>query len=120
MAVSESSVELALPPCREVVAVAGGYPFPAVQRFLNGFQLGVKSSCADCEIFGKYLNAFDGSGGVEFANEAVAAGADGVMVEVHQDPEHALTDGAQSLTPEVFGKMMKEVAAVANAVGREL
>ena len=51
---------------------------------------------------------------------AIAAGADGLMVEVHQDPEHALTDGAQSLTPEAFAQMMKETRAVAAAVGREL
>ena len=51
---------------------------------------------------------------------AVAAGADGLMVEVHQDPEHALTDGAQSLTPASFAKMMKETRAVAAAIGREL
>ncbi|NLE59945.1 MAG: 3-deoxy-7-phosphoheptulonate synthase, partial [Planctomycetes bacterium] len=51
---------------------------------------------------------------------AVAAGADGLMVEVHQDPEHALTDGAQSLSPDAFAQMMKETRAVAEAVGREL
>ncbi len=51
---------------------------------------------------------------------AVAAGADGVMVEVHQDPEHALTDGAQSLTPDAFANMMQETRTIAAAVGREL
>lgn len=49
---------------------------------------------------------------------AIAAGADGLILEVHPDPEHALTDGAQSLTPEAFAKTMKEVAAIAAAVGR--
>ncbi len=51
---------------------------------------------------------------------AIAAGADGLMVEVHSDPEHALTDGAQSLTPKAFAEMMKELAAVAAAVGRQV
>ncbi|MFQ5422783.1 MAG: 3-deoxy-7-phosphoheptulonate synthase [Phycisphaerae bacterium] len=51
---------------------------------------------------------------------AIAAGADGLLIEVHGDPEHALTDGAQSITPETFSKTMKELAAVAKAVGREL
>jgi len=51
---------------------------------------------------------------------AVAAGADGLMIEVHQDPEHALTDGAQSLSPDAFAQTMKETRAVAEAVGREL
>lgn len=47
---------------------------------------------------------------------AVAAGADGLMTEVHSDPIHALCDGAQSLTPEQFGDMMKAVLSVRNAL----
>jgi len=49
---------------------------------------------------------------------AIAAGADGLMVEVHPHPEQALKDGAQSLRPEAFAAMMAQVAAVAQAVGR--
>lgn len=49
---------------------------------------------------------------------AVAAGADGLIIEVHSDPEHALTDGAQSITPQSFANLMKELSAVASAVGR--
>lgn len=51
---------------------------------------------------------------------AVAAGADGLMIEVHPSPEDAYSDGAQSLLPEKFDAMMKELAPVAKAVGREL
>jgi len=51
---------------------------------------------------------------------AVAAGADGLIVEVHPDPEHALSDGAQSLTFKQFEAMMKEIRPVAEAVHREL
>jgi 3-deoxy-7-phosphoheptulonate synthase len=51
---------------------------------------------------------------------SVAAGADGLILEVHNDPEHAITDGAQSLTPEQFGAMMKKVQRVAAAVDREM
>lgn len=51
---------------------------------------------------------------------AVAAGADGLIVEVHADPEHALTDGAQSMTPQGFAEMMASVKRVASAVDREL
>lgn len=51
---------------------------------------------------------------------AVACGADGLIVEVHPDPEHAMTDGAQSLTPEAFGQLMRELQAVAIAVGRDM
>ncbi|MEA3408048.1 MAG: 3-deoxy-7-phosphoheptulonate synthase [Chloroflexota bacterium] len=51
---------------------------------------------------------------------AVAAGADGLLVEVHPHPEQALSDGAQSLRPERFAELVKKVRAVAHAVGREL
>ena len=51
---------------------------------------------------------------------ALAAGADGVMVEVHPNPDHALSDGAQSLTPENFDALMQRAGGVAEAVGRPL
>ena len=51
---------------------------------------------------------------------AIAAGADGLIVEVHVDPAHALSDGAQSLTPEQFHILVKQVSAVARAVDRKL
>ena len=54
------------------------------------------------------------------ARAAVAAGADGLMIEVHARPEAALCDGNQSLKPERFARVVTEVAAVARAVGREL
>ena len=47
-------------------------------------------------------------------------GADGLEIEVHHDPLHALSDGPQALTPPVFEALMKKLAAVAQAVGREL
>lgn len=54
------------------------------------------------------------------AKAGIAAGADGIIVEVHQDPAHAISDGKQSLTPESFAKMVKQVKAVAEAVDRSL
>ncbi len=54
------------------------------------------------------------------ARAAIAAGADGVMVEVHQNPAEALSDGFQSLTPTSFAQMMSELQRVAEAVGRVL
>lgn len=51
---------------------------------------------------------------------SVAAGADGLIVEVHPNPEEAFSDGEQSLLPENFDKMMVSVTRVAEAVGREL
>ena len=54
------------------------------------------------------------------ARAAVAAGADGLLVEVHPNPERAMSDGAQSLYPEQFEKMMHEVAAIAEVIGRSV
>ncbi len=51
---------------------------------------------------------------------AIAAGADGLIIEVHGDPAHALSDGAQSLTPEQFFQLVKQLKAVAKAVDRKL
>ncbi|HVX95211.1 MAG TPA: 3-deoxy-7-phosphoheptulonate synthase [Polyangia bacterium] len=51
------------------------------------------------------------------ARAAVALGADGLMVEVHPQPEKALSDGPQSLTPEGFAKLMESVRAIADVVG---
>lgn len=57
---------------------------------------------------------------IPMAAAAVAAGADMLLVEVHVNPEEALSDGEQSLTPEQFKDLMKRVKAVAEAVGREV
>ncbi|HDH01468.1 MAG TPA: 3-deoxy-7-phosphoheptulonate synthase, partial [Nitrospirae bacterium] len=54
------------------------------------------------------------------AKAAIAAGADGLMIEVHPKPEEALSDGEQSLKPDKFRTLMKELKAVAKAVGRTL
>lgn len=54
------------------------------------------------------------------ARAAVAAGADGVMVEVHDNPEEAKSDGEQSLYPKRFAHLMKEVRAIAKAIGRDV
>jgi len=52
------------------------------------------------------------------AKAAVAAGADGLLIEVHPNPEEALVDGLQSLTPSNFAKLMGELRVIAEAVGR--
>ena len=54
------------------------------------------------------------------ARAAVAAGADGLLIEVHHDPEHALSDGAQSLFPEQFAQLLAELRIIAPAVGRRV
>jgi 3-deoxy-7-phosphoheptulonate synthase len=52
------------------------------------------------------------------ARAAVAAGADGLIIEVHHDPDHALSDGAQSLFPNQFDRLMAELRIIAPAIGR--
>ena len=54
------------------------------------------------------------------AKAAVAGGADGLLVEVHPTPDRALSDGAQSLYPEQFDRLMKEVRLIAEAIGRRV
>lgn len=57
---------------------------------------------------------------IPMARAAVAAGADGLLVEVHPDPDRALSDGDQSLTPAQFRQLVEEVRPVAEAVGRKM
>ncbi len=57
---------------------------------------------------------------VPMARAAIAAGADGLMVEVHPDPDHALSDGAQSLFPDQFEELMDQVAIISDAIGRKM
>lgn len=57
---------------------------------------------------------------VPMARAAVAAGADGLMVEVHPEPTRALSDGAQSLYPEQFVELMEQIRVIAHAIGREV
>jgi 3-deoxy-7-phosphoheptulonate synthase len=54
------------------------------------------------------------------ARAAVAAGADALMIEVHHDPDNALSDGPQSLYPEQFGKLMRDIYTIAPVVGKHL
>ena len=54
------------------------------------------------------------------ARASVAAGADGLLIEVHNDPDHAVSDGAQSLFPDQFDQLMKELRMIAPAVGRTI
>jgi 3-deoxy-7-phosphoheptulonate synthase len=65
-----------------------------------------------------------GSGNWKWVNAVsrafVAAGADGLMIEVHPDPANAVSDGIQSLKPEKFTRLMNALKPVAQAVGREL
>ncbi|CAA9366987.1 MAG: 2-keto-3-deoxy-D-arabino-heptulosonate-7-phosphate synthase I beta [uncultured Gemmatimonadetes bacterium] len=57
---------------------------------------------------------------IPMARAAVAAGADGLMIEVHPDPERAMSDGAQSLFPDQFDMLMEQIGTIAEAIGREM
>ena len=57
---------------------------------------------------------------VPLARAGVAAGADGLIVEVHCDPDHALSDGAQSLYPDQFSAMVRNLRGIAELVGRTI
>jgi 3-deoxy-7-phosphoheptulonate synthase len=54
------------------------------------------------------------------ARAAVAAGADGLMIEIHDDPEKALSDGPQALIPETYLRLIEELKLIAQAIGRTL
>ena len=54
------------------------------------------------------------------ARAAIAAGADGIIIEVHPDPPSAVSDGAQSLTPDQFDQLMREIEPIAQAIGRTI
>jgi 3-deoxy-7-phosphoheptulonate synthase len=54
------------------------------------------------------------------ARAAVAAGADGLIIEVHNDPDHAMSDGAQSMFPAQFDRLMAELRIIAPAIGRSI
>ena len=57
---------------------------------------------------------------IPMARAAVAAGADGLLIEVHPDPDHALSDGAQSLRPDQFEELMRQLRLIAVAVDRKI
>jgi 3-deoxy-7-phosphoheptulonate synthase len=71
-----------------------------------------------------YLDPSHGTGHWEYvgaiARAGIAAGADGLMIEVHPNPDLALSDGGQSLKPERFAELVTQIKAVAEAVGRKL
>ena len=54
------------------------------------------------------------------AKAAVAAGADGLMIEVHNNPEKALCDGPQSLRPERYEELLKQISKIAEVVGKKV
>ena len=54
------------------------------------------------------------------ARAAVAAGTDGLMIEVHYDPENALSDGPQALLPDQYNELMRQIKLIAEVIGRRI
>jgi 3-deoxy-7-phosphoheptulonate synthase len=54
------------------------------------------------------------------ARAAIAAGADGLIIEVHHDPDHALSDGAQSLYPDQYLELVEQIRTIATVLGRKV
>ena len=54
------------------------------------------------------------------ARAAVAAGADALMIEIHDDPANALSDGPQALLPNTYLQLIEELKVIANALGRKI
>lgn len=114
----------------EYIANQGNYDIILCERGIRTFEtytrntFDVSSIPAVCELSHLPIIADPSHGTGRYrlvgpvSNAAVAAGADGLMIEVHPHPERALKDGAQSLTPANFAALMKDVGAVARAVGR--
>jgi 3-deoxy-7-phosphoheptulonate synthase len=57
---------------------------------------------------------------IPMGRAAIAAGADGLLVEMHPDPDHAMSDGGQSLFPEQLARLVREARAIAEAIGRTI
>ena len=54
------------------------------------------------------------------AKAAVAAGCDGLMIEVHNDPEHALCDGPQSLKPKKYTELLRQIKGIGEIIGKHI
>ena len=114
----------------EYVMSAGNYNVILCERGIRTFETATRntmdvSAIPVCKKLSHLPMVGDPSHGtgrrdmvLPLARAAVAAGADGLIVEVHPDPDHALSDGAQTLTPRQFAEMMQQVRAIATAVGR--
>ena len=99
-------------PCRKISPFAGRNKAARQAPHIN--------ARAPCDhTFGKRLHRhFERKDAYGMALAAVASGADGVMVEVHNDPMHAWCDGAQSLKPEQFAELAQKMRVVREAVAQ--
>jgi 3-deoxy-7-phosphoheptulonate synthase len=116
----------------EYIMAGGNYQVILCERGIRTFETYTRNTLDICAIpivhkLSHLPMASDPSHGTgirdkvpPMARASVAAGADVLLIEVHHDPDHALSDGAQSLYPDQFSKLMDELRIIAPAVGRKL
>ena len=97
--------------CADLI-IGGTTPFPALLRQVKA-ETGLPVRALLRPRFGDFCyDRYELAQMAECAAELVAAGADGIMVEVHNDPAHALCDGAQSITPPQFDEISRKVRQI--------
>ncbi len=118
--------------CAEYILSGGNYNVALCERGIRTFETATRNTLdiAAIPVIQKlshlpiFADPSHGTGRRDkvppMARAAIAAGADGLLIEVHNDPDHALSDGAQSLYPANFSQLMGEVRIIAPAVGRRL
>jgi 3-deoxy-7-phosphoheptulonate synthase len=116
----------------EYIAAEGNEQIVLCERGIRGFDSGTRNvlDLASIPVIQKVshlpviADPSHGTGARDLvapmARAAIAAGADGIMVEVHPAPEEALSDGAQSLYPKQFAELVRQVRQIAEAVGRRI
>jgi len=118
--------------CAEYILSGGNYNVALCERGIRTFETATRNTLdiAAIPVIQKlshlpiFADPSHGTGRRDkvppMARAAIAAGADGLLIEVHNDPDHALSDGAQSLYPANFAQLMGELRIIAPAVGRRL
>ncbi len=118
--------------CAEYILSGGNYNVVLCERGIRTFETATRNTLdiAAIPVIQKlshlpiFADPSHGTGRRDkvppMARAAIAAGADGLLIEVHNDPDHALSDGAQSLYPANFSQLMGELRIIAPAVGRRL
>jgi len=118
--------------CAEYILSGGNYNVALCERGIRTFETATRNTLdiAAIPVIQKlshlpiFADPSHGTGRRDkvppMARAAVAAGADGLLIEVHNDPDHALSDGAQSLEPATFTQLMAELRIIAPAIGRRI
>ena len=116
----------------EYIMAGGNHNVILCERGIRTFETWTRNTLDICAVpvlknfthLPVFIDPSHGVGHAEYVGAAslaaVAAGADGLMIEVHPNPERAMSDGEQSLTPAAFSELMPRMGAVAEAIGRKM